>query len=121
MGIQVEVNITRPDGDISLALLTAALEGENLAAHRLFELSLHEVPWDQGTLAESGTVIEAVNPEDGAIVMYDTPYAAHLHEHPEYHFSTKTNPGAKGKYLEDPAVENKAELGEIIAGRMRNA
>jgi len=39
-------------------------------------------------------------------VSYDTPYAARLHEHPEYNFQN----GRQGKYLEEPAMQNRAEL-----------
>ncbi|MBG9885533.1 hypothetical protein ABE10_02800 [Bacillus toyonensis] len=92
------------------------MDGENLAAERLLALSAAQVPHDVGTLEESGTVERAKTPEGGAAVVYDTPYAARLHEHPEYNFQG----GRKGKYVEDPALTNKAELGEIIAKKVRD-
>ena len=43
---------------------------------------------------------------------FDTPYAVRLHENPQYNFS---EPGTGGKYVENPAMENSRELGQIIA------
>lgn len=34
-------------------------------------------------------------------LVHSTPYARRLYFHPEYHFSTKENPNAKGKWFED--------------------
>lgn len=74
-------------------------------AYELLRLSQFEVPHDEGTLQNSGTVEPLAN---GDIVLgYHEPYAARLHEHPEYHFQK----GRKGKYLEDPINHNAAILG----------
>ena len=93
-----------------------ALENLNLSAQRgmpkaLFDtalevlrLSQFEVPHDEGTLQNSGTV-EYIG--TGVVLGYHTPYAARLHEHPEYHFQR----GRKGKYIEDPINHNLAALG----------
>lgn len=102
-------------GQFADSALRGILRGETLAGERLLAMSMEQVPMRNLDLSGSGAVIPAVDPEEGAAVTYDTPYAARLHEHPEYQFSTKVNPGAKGKYLEDPALENAAELGQIIA------
>lgn len=66
----------------------------------LLRLSSYEVPHDTGALQASGVV----TPEgkESVIVGYHTPYAARLHEHPEYRF----NKGRKGKYLQDPLQQN---------------
>lgn len=87
------------------------MQGQNQAGERLLALSAVDVPLDIGTLLGSGQVVPAETMEEGSAVVYDTPYAARLHEHPEFNFQG----GRKGKYLEDPANENRAELGEIIA------
>lgn len=87
------------------------MRGQNIAAERLLALSAVEVPHDLGTLQGSGSVQPATSPEEGSGVVYDTPYATRLHEHPEYNFQG----GRKGKYVEDPALENQQELGAIIA------
>ncbi|CAN7519381.1 hypothetical protein LJR042_003554 [Microbacterium maritypicum] len=113
MGVTASVNITinfPTDADLDRRIM----DGENAAAERLLALSAAEVPFDLGTLAESGTVDPATSPEEGAAVVYDTPYAARHHEHPEYNFQN----GRKGKYVEDPAMEHRDELGEIIAKKV---
>lgn len=67
-------------------------------------LSQFEVPHDEGTLQNSGTVEEV----DGDVVVgYHEKYAARLHENPQYNFQK----GRKGKYLEDPIRENEQALG----------
>ena len=70
----------------------------------IMRLSQLEVPHDKGSLQNSGTV-EQIG--DNVVVGYHEPYAARLHEHPEYHFQA----GRKGKYLSDPITNNAAVLG----------
>lgn len=72
--------------------------------NEILRLSQIEVPHDKGTLQNSGTVEEI---GDDVVVGYHTPYAARLHEHPEYRFKK----GRKGKYLEDPIKRNEQILG----------
>jgi len=115
MTIRTDVNVTSNLAQLTPELMQAVVTGENVAAERLLALSSEDVPLDIGTLLGSGTVDPATDPEDGAAVVYDTPYAARLHEHPEYNFQG----GRKGKYLEDPALEHRAELVEIIAETVR--
>lgn len=78
------------------ALEATALEG--------LRLTQFEVPHDEGTLQNSG-VVEPI--KDGYVLGYHTPYAARLHEHPEYRFQK----GRKGKYIEDPLNRNEKALG----------
>lgn len=111
MTIRAGVSITSNLSQLTPEILQAVVAGENKAAERLLALSSADVPLDLGTLLGSGTVDPATDPEEGAAVVYDTPYAARLHEHPEFNFQN----GRKGKYLEDPALENRAELIEIVA------
>jgi len=115
MGVQVIVevvsNVDSLDGEIGDRIML----GENKAAERLLALATLEVPFDEGTLSETGAVVPATDPEEGAAVTFDTPYAARLHEHPEYNFQN----GRKGKYVEDPALANADELGEIVANEVR--
>lgn len=116
MGVRIDVSMSGAGfaaaGADAIARLIA---GETLAAERLLALSNEEAPLEIGTLIGSSTVIPATDPTEGAAVVYDTPYAARLHEHPEYNFQN----GRKGKYLEDPAVENRGELGDIIRKQVR--
>lgn len=79
------------DGGVDKAAMEVGFE--------ILRLSQLEVPHDEGTLQNSGVVEEI----DGDVVIsYHTPYAARLHEHPEYNFQR----GRKGKYLEDPVIKN---------------
>lgn len=70
----------------------------------ILRLSQMEVPHDTGYLQDTGVVEEM---GDNVVVGYHTPYAARLHEHPEYKFQK----GRKGKFLEDPIVRNSKILG----------
>jgi hypothetical protein len=73
-------------------------------ADALLEKANEHVPYMLGTLEDSGIaqVVQARNrgglfsSGHEAIVSYDTPYAVHLHEHPEYNFQGK----GEGKWLE---------------------
>lgn len=114
MGVSINVQFTNRAGAMADQVIEGVVRGETKAGERLLALTQEQVPMELATLAGSGTVVPAQDAEQGAKVVYDTPYAARLHEHPEYHFSTAANPGAKGKYVEDPALENRKELGDII-------
>lgn len=79
------------DGGVDKASMDIGME--------ILRLSQLEVPHDEGTLQNSGTV-EEVNGD--IVIGYHSQYAARLHEHPEYNFQK----GRKGKYLEDPVRNN---------------
>ena len=111
----IEVHLTNNFGDVAARIQAGAQAGVMAAAERLLALSAERVPLDQGTLQGSGTVDADPGDEPAAIVSYNTPYAARHHEHPEYNFQG----GRQGKYVEEPALENAAELGEIIAAEVR--
>lgn len=72
--------------------------------NEIMRLSQDEVPHDTGYLQDTGAV-EQIGSD--VIVGYHAPYAARMHEHPEYNFQK----GRKGKYLEDPIVRNLGVLG----------
>lgn len=120
MGVRVQVQMTVRAG-IADRILEALTRGETLAAERGAELAVDLSPWDQGTLAGAHQVVPARDPEEGAAVVVDTPYAARLHEHPEYNFSTDSNPNAQGKWVENAMVENRKELGDIIRKEVSGA
>ena len=64
------------------------------------------VPHDEGTLMRSGTADVDEHNVVG-YVSYDTPYAARLHENPQYSFQK----GREGKWLEK-AVQNRHHVVE---------
>lgn len=112
----VQVTINDPSAQIAERVVT----GLNLAAERGLALSMHGVPMSNvGTLAGSGTVEPAKTIEDDALVVFDTPYAARLHEHPEYNFSKDANPNAQGKWVEEAMLQGKDELGAIVRKQTR--
>lgn len=102
------------------AQIEAALkQGILKAAEHLLAETIPKVPLDQGTLRNSGGVSQTVENQGlTAIVSFDTPYAARLHEHPEYNFQ---EPGTGGKFLENTANEEKSTMGAIIAAEVRRA
>lgn len=120
MVIKGTVSMTNNLSRAGAQAISNLVDGENLAAERGLALSVERSPWDQGTLAGAHTVERAKTPEGGAAIVVDTPYAARLHEHPEYNFSTDANPQAQGKWVENAVVENRRELGDIIRNRVRN-
>lgn len=120
MAIKATVSMVNNLGRIGPQVTAALVHGQDLAAERAAALAVELSPWDQGTLAAAHSVQRAETPEGGSAVVVDTPYAARLHEHPEYNFSTDANPRAQGKWVEEAVVNNRRELGEIIRNRVRN-
>lgn len=113
---QVMTNLQNLEEAITSGIPKEALD----IGFEILRLSQMEVPHDEGTLQNSGTV-EEVNGD--VVIGYHTKYAARLHEHPEYRFGK----GRKGKYLEDPILKNEQALGikfskgigDTIAGAIR--
>jgi hypothetical protein len=76
----------------------------------LLNLSSKEVPHDTGALQATG-VVDPNELKQTVTVGYHTPYAARLHEHPEYRFQK----GRKGKFLEDPLKQNLSKWLNVYA------
>lgn len=72
--------------------------------HMLYEAN-KIVPHDEGILEETGTVMLHPTKIRG-IVSYNTPYAVHLHEHPEYNFQRNR----QGKWLSHTFNTNRTEV-----------
>ena len=74
-------------------------------------------PLDEGTLTRSGNIDMGLQEnKPAATVFYDTPYAARLHEHPEYNFQN----GREGKYLEKVFNREITAVRNFIAQRLRH-
>lgn len=59
------------------------------------------VPFDVGTLQNSGSV-DCNDSNKGSVkVSFSTPYARRLYYHPEYNFQKEGNPNARGKWMDD--------------------
>lgn len=109
-----ELDTKNFDKDIlayELAISGATLKGTIDVANEILRLSNPQVPHDIGLLQGSGHVEPQ---DDGAIVGYNKVYAARLHEHPEYKFQK----GRKGKYLEDPIIENMAVFEQFLGNKL---
>lgn len=90
-------------------------------AQGILERANEHVPFEFGTLKSTGVAqsVQARNRgglfQSGheAIVSYDTPYAVHLHEHPEYNF----RPPGQGKWLENALRRTSPVLERGLAPR----
>lgn len=81
------------------------------AAEFLLEEANRTVPFEEGPLAGSGaTDVDG----SSATISYDTPYAARLHEHPEYHFQH----GRRGRWLELTLSEQLHRVRDFLADRL---
>lgn len=124
MGVRITVQLVNNLPKITPAILASTAHGVTIAGERLLALSADLVPLDNGDLLRSGSVSTPLSSRGGdpeVQVVYDTKYAARLHEHPEYNFSTDSNPNAQGKYLENAALDNREELAEIIVEQIRRS
>ena len=119
MGVRAQVTMVNNFGGVTDEIRARLVSGENKAAERGVALAVDRSPMDTGNLRGAHHVEPATNPEDGAAIVVDAPQAARLHEHPEYNFSTDSNPNAQGKWVENAIVENKGELGDIIRQEVR--
>lgn len=60
------------------------------------------MPFDAGALQNEGTFVDYSESRQGKVsIISNTPYARRLYFHPEYHFQTKENPNARGKWYTD--------------------
>lgn len=60
------------------------------------------MPFKTGTLQGEGTFVDYSESRQGKVsIISNTPYARRLYFHPEYHFQTKENPNARGKWYSD--------------------
>lgn len=129
MGIRASVSITRGITEITDGILARVVTGQNKAGERLLALSSAEAPMDDaGTLVASGQVNPSGLAGEDTEIIFDTPYAARWHEDQalvdslgrQYPGGSNFQNGRKSKYVEDPALQNKAELGKIIANEAKN-
>lgn len=113
--VKITVNSSQVQASLSAFLrrgLSAAFKAEEAVGDEIIRLATAEVPLDEGTLMNSGAVDEFAGHHAAG---YHTPYAARLHEHPEYRFRR----GRKGKYLSDPIANNKGVLGSVFGNSMK--
>lgn len=59
-------------------------------------------PRDTGHLQNENTFLDRSESSHGKVsIVSSTPYARRLYFHPEYHFSKRANPNARGEWYED--------------------
>ena len=79
----------------------AALEQTAEALHTEV-VQAQVMPFDTGALQNEGTFVDYSESRQGKVsIVSNTPYARRLYFHPEYHFQTKENPHARGKWYTD--------------------
>lgn len=79
----------------------AALEQTAEALHTEV-VQAQVMPFDTGALQNEGTFVDYSESRQGKVsIVSNTPYARRLYFHPEYHFQTKENPNARGKWYTD--------------------
>jgi len=101
VSIEWEHNVPENIKKIIKEMVEAMWTASELAVDVIGNESEKQVPFKVGTLRDSWRVDPLTN-EIGFRFGYHTPYAARLHEHPEYRFGN----GRKAKYLEQPVESN---------------
>ena len=93
MKLSITVNNKQVIGNLkTLKNALSEIDSELMSiAYEILRKSQKQVPHDKGFLQNSGTVESIAKNE--VIIGYHTPYAAKLHEHPEYRFRK----GRKGR------------------------
>jgi hypothetical protein len=93
-----------------------AIEGLELGAEHVLQVSRQRVPLEFGELERSGQT-SVDRSELRSAVSYGTPYAVYQHETP----NLRHLPGREWKYLENPAREEAEMVERIIAAAIERA
>ncbi|BAL85466.1 hypothetical protein AMIS_2460 [Actinoplanes missouriensis 431] len=100
--------------DVMAALRGASIDGLELAAEHLLQVSSELAPLEEGDLARSGEV-SSDRGEQTVAVSYDRPYAVRQHED----MTLRHDAGKQAKYLEDPMNDEQETMLALIASRPR--
>jgi hypothetical protein len=102
--------------EISAIFEGASMEGLELAAEHLLQVSSFLAPHEEGILALSGEVSKE---EAGlvAAVSFDTPYAVRQHEELTWRHAE----GKQAKYLENPMTTERETMLALVARPLRDA
>lgn len=103
MGVRVNIDWDKARNAVNIG----AKRGRHLAGEFVLDESRNTVPFDKGILSQSGFVEST---DRKTQVAFDTPYAAKLHEHPEYNFQGN----GEGKWLEKTVIRNEVTIIDII-------
>lgn len=91
----------------------ASVVGLQAGGEFLLGEAIKIVPFDEGDLQRSGNV--SSNGVDTVNVSFNTPYAARLHENPQFNFQN----GRQGKFLETPIKQQSGQAFEVMAREIR--
>lgn len=81
-------------------------------------IAANVMPFDDGTLQNESTMIDASGSKRGSVtISSDLPYARRLYFHPEYNFQKENNPNAGGRWF-DPWIDGKKKMFAINAFRI---
>jgi hypothetical protein len=104
------------NGDEILAKLRdAEMDGLELAAEHLLQVSSSLAPHEEGDLERSGEVSTDAG-QHAVAVSYDRPYAVRQHEE----MTWRHDAGRTAKYLERPMHEEQDTMLALIAGPLRD-
>nr|WP_229807240.1 hypothetical protein [Actinoplanes lobatus] len=91
------------------------MDGLELAAEHLLQVSSALAPLEEGDLERSGEVSTDAD-EQAAAVSYDRPYAARQHEE----LTWRHDAGRQAKYLEEPMSTERDTMLALLAGPLRD-
>jgi hypothetical protein len=108
----VKAHVDWDDRAARRAVTAGQRESLTRAAGLVLGVANRTVPFQEGTLAQSGfTDIDG----DTGVVAYDTPYAVVLHENPQFRFGY----GRRGKWLSLALGECAGAVRDMLAKVMR--
>lgn len=103
------------DDRILAALSGASMEGLEVAAEHLLQVSSALAPHEEGDLERSGDT-DKDEDEQAVSVFYDRPYAARQHEE----LTWRHDEGRQAKYLEEPMHTERDTMLALLAGPLRD-
>lgn len=114
--VEISVDLSKVESGLKALIRTAtdaSKRGLRDVGEELLRVARKEVPHDTGNLELHGEVDDSGLEDDrpSIAVAFNTPYAARMHEHPEYHFQK----GRKAKYLADPLTANMERFAQHVA------
>lgn len=115
------VKVDWQDQRVKSRVRSGSVAAAKAAADMILAHANKTVPKDTGRLKDSGRVHPYALPSGGgtATVSYNTPYAARLHENPQYNFRGR----GRGKWLQlavqETAMRVARVMAETLAGYVR--
>ena len=118
MTMQFKTRVDWRDGPVKSRVRAGSQRAAEIAAKAVLTEANKTVPYETGKLKSTGKVAPArVHNGTGgsATVSYNTPYAARLHENPQYNFKGK----GRGKWLQLAIQEMAGRIAGLMAIQLR--